>query len=134
MPFSRRMESAEGRSLGVRAFKLSRPEPSEAAVLSAVMIRLQYDRKVAWARRMNSGAYSVGDAQSRRFVRFGFPGCSDILGQLRDGRLLAIEVKRPSGRSTSAQDAFLALVRANGGISGIVRSVDDLEALLSAVS
>ena len=28
-----------------------------------------------------------------RFVRFGFKGCPDVLGQLRDGRLLGVAVK-----------------------------------------
>ena len=100
---------------------------TESSILKAVLLRLRYHHRIAWAERINTGAYAV----EGRYVRYGFPGCSDVIGQLRDGRMLAIEVKRPLGRITSAQDAFLQRVRANGGVAGIVRSIDDLEALLS---
>ena len=112
-------------------YRLRSEEISESAILAAVLIRLQYDRRVAWVERMNTGAVAVGEGKSRRFVRFGFPGCSDIIGMMKDGRFLAIEVKSRIGRATEAQAAFLERVRANGGVSGIVRSVDDLESLLN---
>ena len=35
---------------------------------------------------MNSGAAKVGN----RFIRFGITGCPDVLGQMRDGRLLGV--------------------------------------------
>ena len=49
---------------------------------------------------MNSGA----DCMRGRFVRFGFRGCPNVLGQLKDGRLLGVEVKgigRPAARRAS---------------------------------
>ena len=122
------------RALTSKAFRLQRQEISEAAVLSAVLIRLQYDRRVAWVARMNIGAHVVDDGKRRRFIRYGFPGCSDLIGQLRDGRFLAVEVKRPTARATEAQAEFLAQVRANGGVSGIARSVSDVEVLLNGAT
>lgn len=116
-----------------KPLRLRRPKISEAAVLSAVLIRLQYDRRVAWVARMNSGAHAVGEGKARRFIRYGFQGCSDIIGQLVDGRFLAVEVKRPTGRATDAQALFLAEVDRHGGVSGIVRSVSDVDALLSGI-
>jgi len=97
----------------------------EAAVLAAVIIRLRLDSRIAWFQRMNTGATLIGN----RFIRFGFRGCSDIIGQTKSGKFLAIEVKRPSGVTTQAQEAFLEQVRANGGIAGVVRSSDDVEGL-----
>lgn len=66
--------------------KHSRPE---AAALVEVLKALTAHPAVAWCYRMNSGAARIG----KRFVRFGWPGCPDVLGQLKDGRLIGVEVK-----------------------------------------
>ena len=66
----------------------------EAAVLAEVLQVLKHHPLVAWVERQNSGVARMGG----RFVRFGWPGCSDVLGQLRDGRLLAVECKAPKGK------------------------------------
>lgn len=58
----------------------------EAAALVEVLKALNTHSAVAWCERMNSGAARMGG----RFVRFGFRGCPDVLGQLRDGRLLGV--------------------------------------------
>lgn len=54
-------------------------------------------------------------------------GVSDILGCLKGGRLLAIEVKTKQGRPTPEQIAFLDLVNQMGGIAFIARSIEDVE-------
>jgi hypothetical protein len=112
-------------------FRLKRPEPSEAQVMRAVLQALAMHPRVAWAHRMNSGAGKVQRAGGvSQFMRWGFPGCPDVLGQLRDGRTLACEVKKPSGKTSPEQEAFLKCVRANGGVALVARSVDDvMEAL-----
>jgi hypothetical protein len=114
-----------------KPFRLTRPEPREADVLGAVLTALAYHPRVAWANRMNSGAGKVlRKGGVSQFMRWGFPGCPDVLGQLRDGRVLACEVKRPSGSTSREQEAFLDCVRKNGGVAVVARSVDDvLEAL-----
>jgi len=116
-------------------FCLTRPEPPEHAIQDAVLRFLMLDRRVAWARRFNTGAVCIEgcDARgrrSRRFVRYAFPGCSDILGQLASGHFLACEVKRPSTRPTPEQAAFLEQVRCNGGLACIARGVDDMQRAL----
>jgi hypothetical protein len=115
----------------VTQFRLKRPEPKEADVLSGVLAALAMHPRVAWAHRMNSGAGKIlRRGKVSQFMRWGFPGCPDVLGQLRDGRALAVECKRPSGVVTQEQEAFLACVKANGGVAVVARSVDDvLEAL-----
>lgn len=71
---------------------------------------------------------SVGlarDPRSGAKVRFGLcVGSSDLIGLCR-GRFLALEVKTATGRPTPEQLAFIAMVRAQGGIAGVVRSVAD---------
>lgn len=94
----------------------------ESSVLAEVLRALQGSEKVAWARRMNSGGAMVGD----RFIRFGFKGCSDILGQLKDGRFLAVECKSKRGRLEPEQEQFLSLVQQAGGVAIVARDCNDV--------
>lgn len=114
-----------------KPFKLRPYEPRESAVLSSILQALNFYPKVAFAHRINSGAYTVGEGAGRRFIRFGFPGCSDILGMMTDGRLLAIEVKRPSGKATEAQAAFLQQVSSHGGVAFVAHGVSELKEYLA---
>ena len=75
----------------------------EAAALMEVLKALRSHDAIAWCERMNSGAVRMGS----RFVRFGWPGCPDVLGQMKDGRLLGVEVKGPTGKLRPAQVEFL---------------------------
>jgi Holliday junction resolvase len=52
-------------------------------------------------------------------------GVSDLLGCM-DGRAVAIEVKRPTGKTTEAQERFLRKWREAGGTAFIARSVEDV--------
>ncbi|MBY0578448.1 MAG: VRR-NUC domain-containing protein [Burkholderiales bacterium] len=99
--------------------KNARPE---AAILAAVLAALRNHPRVAWIERMNSGAIKTDD----RFIRYGFRGCSDIIGQLKGGRILAVEVKAPGGRLTPEQCDFLDLVTRHGGLAFVARSADDV--------
>lgn len=58
-------------------------------------------------------------------------GVADILG-CWEGRMLAIEVKRPGGKVTDDQEKFLKKVAENGGIAFVARSVDDVISGLGA--
>ncbi len=88
----------------------SRPE---AAALVEVLKALRTHPAVAWAERMNTGAARVGN----RFIRFGWPGCPDVLGQLKGGRLLGVEVKAQAGRLRPEQALFLERIRCAGGVA-----------------
>jgi hypothetical protein len=94
----------------------------ESAALAEVLKALRSNSAVAWAHRQNTGAAKVGG----RFVRFGWRGCSDILGMLKDGRLLAVEVKAPKGRLRPEQAEFLYLVRRFGGVALVARNCRDV--------
>ena len=102
----------------------------EAAALAEVLQALKHHPAVAWCERMNSGAHVVQGTAGRRFIRYGFKGCPDVLGMLRDGRLLACEVKAPGGRLRPEQAAFLELVGAAGGLAFVARNCRDVFAAL----
>ena len=74
----------------------------EAAALVEVLAALRSHAAVAWCERMNSGAARMG----AHFVRFGWRGCPDVLGQLKDGRLLGVEVKGPDGKLRPVRPCF----------------------------
>lgn len=97
-------------------------EHPEAAALLEVLKALRTHPAVAWAERMNSGAAKVGN----RFIRFGWTGCPDVLGQLMDGRLLGVEVKAPAGRLRTEQAVFLERINQAGGMGFVARNCRDV--------
>jgi hypothetical protein len=107
-------------------------EPSEAEILKAIMQLLKRHPRVAQCWRINSGTFAERNRDgSTRYIRANTQkGMSDIMGVLRDGRTLAIEVKSRTGRMRPGQEEFLATIRSAGGVAGVVRSVDDAVRLL----
>jgi VRR-NUC domain len=63
-------------------------------------------------------------------LAFGEKGINDVIGCLPDGRFLAIEVKRPSGRPTLEQREFIANVNRNNGVGIIAYSLQEVIAIL----
>jgi len=94
----------------------------EAAALLEVLKALNAHPAVAWVERMNSGAARIGN----RFVRFGWKGCPDVIGQLRDGRLLGVEVKAAKGKLRPEQTVFLERIRRAGGVAFMARDCRDV--------
>lgn len=94
----------------------------EAAALLEVLKTLRAHSMVAWCERMNSGAARIGG----RFVRFGWTGCPDVFGQLKDGRLLGVEVKAEKGRLRPEQTIFLERIRCSGGVAFMARDCRDV--------
>ena len=94
----------------------------EAVVMCEVLKALQAHPAVSWCERMNSGAARVGG----RFIRFGFTGCPDVLGMLRDGRLLGVELEAAKGRTSPEQVAFLERINRAGGVAFVARDCRDV--------
>jgi hypothetical protein len=118
-----------------RPFRLSRQEPSEAAVLSVILRALRIHPAVGRAWRQNTGSFILGEANgAKRFFRSGPRGSPDIHGYLRDGRALFIEVKRPSGRITPKQRAFIDDAAGAGCVAFVARSVSDVWEVLDSKS
>ena len=94
----------------------------ESAVLQQCLAYLHVRGIFAW--RNNIGAAKTEDG---RFVRFGIPGASDIIGVLPGGRFLAVECKRSTGgRVSDQQKAFLEKIKNAGGLAVIATSLEDL--------
>ncbi len=102
----------------------------EAAALQEVLLALTAHPAVAWCERMNSGAVRIG----KRFVRFGWKGCPDVLGQLKDGRLIGVEVKAPKGKLRPEQAVFLERIRRAGGVAFMARDCRDVARELENVT
>lgn len=104
-------------------FSLGRTnDKPEAAALVEVLKALRAHPLVSWCERMNSGAARIGS----RFVRFGWTGCPDLLGQMKDGRLLGVEVKAANGKLRPEQVLFLERIRAAGGVAFVARDCRDV--------
>ena len=94
----------------------------EAAALCEVLKALRAHPAVIWCERMNTGAARVGG----RFIRFGFTGCPDVLGQLRDGRLLGVEVKAHKGKLRPEQAVMLERIAGAGGVAFVAHDCRDV--------
>lgn len=95
----------------------------EADSLMEVLQALRTHNTVAWVRRQNTGAAKVGG----RFIRFGWAGCTDLLGMMKDGRLLAVECKRPKGGKLSLEQShFIEMVNHFGGCAFVATSAIDV--------
>lgn len=64
----------------------------------------------------------AGRIPGRKLIK---TGVTDILGCFQ-GRMLAIEVKAPSGKLTDEQAEFIFAVRSAGGIAFVARSVEEV--------
>lgn len=107
-------------------------EPSESDILRAIIQLLHRHPRVAQCWRINSGTFQERNRDgSTRYIRANTArGMSDIMGILKDGRTLAIEVKSRTGRMRPGQEEFLQTIRQAGGVAGVCRSVDDAVKLL----
>ena len=92
-------------------------------LLKAILFKFgaRRDMKI-WAN--NTGATKTADG---RFVRFGLVGSADILGLMKGGRFLAIEVKTGRAKQTPQQKKFEQMITDLGGLYILARSVEDVE-------
>ena len=119
---------------------------SEGAIQRAILDYLT--ARGIRAYRMQVGAFSSEYQGKSRFMRFGTPGMADILAfKHRKANWLStpaikgdyatdiiipfwLEVKSATGKQSELQKSFQAQVEADGHRYAIVRSIDDVEALL----
>lgn len=98
----------------------------EKEVSVAVRKALAAHPRVAWSTRINRGVASYGQHGERKVPFNYMPGMSDRIGQLTDGRFLAVEVKAPGEDPTPAQRAFIDRVNAAGGVAFVARGAEDV--------
>lgn len=94
---------------------------TESGVLNAVCQFLSVHGIFHW--RNNTGAYRI----KNRFIRYGFPGSSDIAGVCPDGRALYVECKKPGGRLSPLQREFLDKINGLGAVGITADGVESLE-------
>jgi hypothetical protein len=104
----------------------------EANLVAAVLQLLTLLGCHVWRVNTGAGRFQHADG-TERFVRFGPPGQSDIIGMTSSGRFIAVEAKNEHGRVSPAQEQFLELVRAHGGIGIIVRPADYVDVIEQAL-
>lgn len=104
---------------------------SETDVQRNVLRRAIRHDAIAWICRNNVGAYK----KQGIWVKYGLgKGSSDLIGQLKDGRFLAMEVKTETGTPSKEQILFINRVIMWGGVAGIVRCPDDVDNLIEAAN
>lgn len=69
----------------------------------------------------------AGYYSGRRLSRHRISGVSDILGILKNGTFLAIEVKTETGKLSEKQFEFINTINETGGVAFVARSTMDVE-------
>lgn len=106
-------------------FKMKPPLESEIQKSILDYLKIRYHDCV-WRNMVGAARIQQPNGKTN-FVQFGKVGMSDIMGVIPPGgRFLAIEVKRPGGKPTQAQEEFLSMVKAAGGIAFVATSLDDV--------
>jgi len=109
-----------------------RTEPSEADILKAIMQLLRKHPMVAKVWRQNSGTAQYQYGSKTSYVRFNTArGMSDIMGILKTGRTLAIEVKTKTGAVMPHQHEFLEAITKAGGVAFVARDVETVVNVLN---
>lgn len=109
--------------------------PLERDVLKAVWKYLAHHPRVAWVTRLNSGTVMADFGKDGVHpLRMNYKrGISDLIGQMRSGAFLAVEVKREGAALMPHQRDFLNEVLRYGGIAFVARNVEDAERELANV-
>ena len=118
-----------------RAAPVPSDRPLERDVLADVLEAVRGHVKVGWCERVNSGtAVAINPDGSKRYTRFHtIRGMSDLLGQLTDGRILCLEIKRDGATQVPAeQRLFLQKVMRFRGVFGLVWTPEMAIAILDA--
>ena len=111
---------------------------SETDIQSLMLEALTCHPAVAWIRRYNSA--TIPTARGGKFRRIqchrAIKGVEykqlDLMGQMRDGRLLAIEAKRPGEKPDDEQQKEINYINDNGGIAFWADSVESACTQLNA--
>ncbi len=88
----------------------------------------QYKALVAALHKRQHWSPNEALALLERFTvwrEFGSPGAPDLLGQLRNGTVLGLEVKRPGGKAEEHQQRWLDHATKYGACCAVVHSVDE---------
>jgi len=99
---------------------LTLPEIREATIQDGILEYLAWRQIPAWPTHSTRNHPET-------------PGMADVLGILKGGRFLAVEVKGEGGVLSQEQREWLNRVHAAGGFVILARSVDDVQRAIDGV-
>lgn len=108
-------------------------EPLEKDIEKSILQYLEFlPECFAW-KNVSGGFFNTKTKTFRKQTnKYAINGTSDILGIYR-GRMLAIEVKRPSNKLRNKdQDTFISMVNSHGGIAFYAGSIEEVKDKLNA--
>jgi len=100
----------------------------ERKIQTAIMSMLMDLPMVAHAHVTTNGLFKGKGGGA--WLNIGYPGQLDIVGQLRDGRYFAIEVKTPGEEPTELQDNEINFITRNNGVAGWADNVEDANRII----
>lgn len=107
------------------------PQQSESVLVRAVIAYINARGGKAW--RNNAGFIVLQSATGRtRAVSMSEKGLPDVIGVLPNGRLVAVECKRPGNDLTGFQRYQLDELRARNALVIVAYSITDVEVALAA--
>lgn len=106
-----------------RSYKL--PSASESQILDSILTYLKLCRIFSW-RNNNGAVFDPKIGTFRSPPKHSLKGIPDILGILKGGRLLALEVKKQGGRVSPEQSDFIKKAVELGALCAVVYSLDDV--------
>src|SRR5687768_8866491 len=101
----------------------------EQQIQAAILALLRMHGIFCW----KSNTTGVYDPTREMFRTNHYKGVSDIIGVMKGGRLIAVEVKRPGGKSSFEQQTFIDSINENGGLAFVAHSVDEVQEKLKDV-
>lgn len=96
---------------------------SEQDIQKSILDYLRLKKYVVF--KHNSTQFGVRNGKSFAFSN-GEKGISDIIGCSKEGRFIAVEVKKPGGKPSPEQIEFLRRIKENGGYGILAYSLDDV--------
>lgn len=113
-------------SNALKAMDIGNQKASEQEIQNAILHFLN-SQKIFCFKVNNTGVFD--GEKYRKLTGFSMKGISDIIGVLKDGRILCIEVKSQKGKTSPEQEAFIKKINKSGGVALVARSVKDVEHL-----
>lgn len=100
---------------------------TEKQIQTNIIQAINYSGK-AYVWNVNAGKAKVRKGNKEYMINLAPTGHSDIQGiRRRDGKFIAIEVKRPTrkNKTTEAQELFLEEIKNYGGVSGVATTPEE---------
>lgn len=95
--------------------------PLEKIIQRQILEWLRYKKVFCW--KQNNVGIRKPDGG---FIPASTVGVPDILGIVKGGKFLGIEVKRSGGKPSPAQTDFLENIKRNGGIAIVATSLEEV--------